>query len=290
MGLSAALGTGDIEIGTEWTGVSSLGGELSSTARSEGRAIVSSSSTSSTSVSSSTSVWKGSRLTTARVSGSSVSNVLVETGGGKGSSIWRGPAAPGVCASASRIAASMKAGLGRESRALSLAICTSGSSIGVIGAARARGGGGVLGGGPEGSGGKCRAPARAPLLDPRAGGGGGGSGGGAGCAPIRGRTGGALGGGGGADSVVVVGGRTGGGGGTMAGGGVMFTGSGGGAALGVLTAGGGPALVLGTTRPESEASSSVAARLSSSARTDSPASVAASTARLSHTIASYFSP
>jgi hypothetical protein len=48
MGLGAALGTGDIETGTERTGVrlsvSSSGGELSSTARSDGRAIVSSSS------------------------------------------------------------------------------------------------------------------------------------------------------------------------------------------------------------------------------------------------------
>jgi len=184
----------------------------------------------------------------------------------------------------------MNAGLGRESRGLSLAICASGSSIGAISATRGRAGGGVRGGGPGGSGGKCLAPPRAPPLDPRAGGGGGGGGG----PPIRGRTGGALGGGGGADKVVGVGGRTGGGGGATGGGGGATAGGGGGATF----AGGGAGAaagaridaLVGMRRPESEASSSVAARLSSSARADKPACVAASTARLSHTIASYFSP
>jgi hypothetical protein len=54
--------------------------------------------------------------------------------------------------------------------------------------------------------------------------------------------------------------------------------------------GGGPAFAVGAMRPESDARSSVAARLSSSARADKPACVAASTARLSQTMASYFSP
>jgi len=104
MGLGGAMAAGDAEEENAACRARleapSSGGRLSSTTGKDGSGIVSSSPTS---VSSSTSVWKGSLfLTTAR---------------GKGSSSDRGSEAGSGWARASRMAWSMNAGFGRESRA-----------------------------------------------------------------------------------------------------------------------------------------------------------------------------
>jgi hypothetical protein len=209
-------------------GSSAGGGELSSMIGNEGRGIVSSSLTS---VSSSTSVCKGSR----------------SCGGGTDEE------------SASRIASSMSP---RRTAMTS---------------------GGVLSGALVGRGGMGRDSRRVAPEGVRGGGGGGGAplprapmgGGGGGAAGIRGP----LGASGGVES------RGGGGAADILG--PLPVGSAGGAAdiLGPLGPGG-ATLGGAAVCPASEARSSVAARLSSSARVASPACEAESTARFSQTIAS----
>jgi hypothetical protein len=155
---------------------------------------------------------------------------------------------------------SMSAGLGRDCRS-SFTSGAGGDSQ--TGAGRACEWGGVRSGGPGGKGGKCEISRRPATLGPRAGGGGGG--------PGRPRAGGGLGGG----SLAAAGAAR----------AIRASGADGGTAGACIIVGG-----VGSAGPDRDARSSVAARLSSSALTARPASVAASTARLSHTMASYRSP
>ena len=166
------------------------------------------------------------------------------------------------------MAMSMSAGLGRDCRS-SFTSGVGGEGDSQTGPGRARDCGGVRSGRPAGRGGKCEI-SRRPAPGPRAGGGGGGPGG----RP--------LGGGG------LGGGRRAGG---AAEGGIGASGAEGGT-FGAcsIEGGGGAPLDVGPVRPARDARSSVAARLSSSALIARPASVAASTARFSHTMASYRSP